>query len=87
MKIPQALIKREMEFPGVFKKRSCGIFMGLGFSCWNIQGVSHNFAEFPARGENFLQNFVVTNLKIPGGFSEKYILNTLHPVFFFFFLE
>ena len=27
----QVSIKKEVEFPGVFKKTSCGISMGLGF--------------------------------------------------------
>ena len=37
-------IKQKVEFPGVFKKNSCGISMGLGFSPWNFQGMSQNFA-------------------------------------------
>ena len=28
-------VKKEVEFPGVIKKR-CGIFMGLGFWLWNF---------------------------------------------------
>ena len=32
-------IKKEVEFPGEIKKKSCGISMGLGFWCWNFQGL------------------------------------------------
>ena len=28
--------KKEVEFPAVFTKNSCGIFMGLGFWLWNL---------------------------------------------------
>ena len=68
----QGLIKKEVEFPGVFNKSSCGISMGLGFWPWNFQRVSHNFAGFP-----------VTNLKIPGFFFQKSISSI--PLFGFFF--
>ena len=54
----QELIKKEVEFLGVYKKENwCGISMGLGIWPWNIQGVSHNFAEFPGMKACFLQNF------------------------------
>ena len=44
------LKRKQVEFPGVFKKNSCGISMGLGFWPWNFQGVqvSHNYAQFSA---------------------------------------
>ena len=32
-------IEKEVEFPGVIKKKSFGIFMGLGFWPWNFQDV------------------------------------------------
>ena len=45
----QESIKKEVEFPRVFKKNPCGISMGLGFWPWNFQskGVSNNFVKFP----------------------------------------
>ena len=39
-------IKKEVEFPAVIKKKSCGISIGLGFSPWNFQGVPHNFVKY-----------------------------------------
>ena len=50
-------IKKEVKFPGVLKKNSSGISMGLGFWSWNFQGVSHNFAEIPWAKVCFLLNF------------------------------
>ena len=50
-------IKKEVEFPGVFKKKSCGNSMGLAFWPWNFQGVSHNFVEFPGVKTCFFWNF------------------------------
>ena len=40
-------LKKEVEFPGVFIKKLCGISKGLGFWPWNFQKVSHNFTEYP----------------------------------------
>ena len=34
--------KKEVEFPGVMKKKSCEISMDLGFQSWNFQEVSYN---------------------------------------------
>ena len=39
--------KKEVEFPGAIKKKSCGISIRFGFWPWNFQVVQHNFAEFP----------------------------------------
>ena len=50
-------IKKELKFSGVFKKKSCGISIGLGFRPWNFPEVSHNFAEFPGVKACFLRNF------------------------------
>ena len=71
VKIPGS-VKKEVEFPGVIKKR-CGIFMGLGFWPWNFQGVSHNFVEFPRVKLPFFWNFQgkMTNPKHPDFFFEK----------------
>ena len=40
-------LKKKWNFQGCLRKNSCGISIGLGSGCWNFQGVSHNFAEFP----------------------------------------
>ena len=50
-------IKKEVEFPGVFKKNPSGISMDLGFWCWNFESVSHSFAEFPGVKACFCWNF------------------------------
>ena len=70
----QGSIKKEVKFPGVFKKNSCGIFLGPGFWNWNFQVVSRNFAEYPWVKACFLSGISrgqVTNLKIPGVFFRK----------------
>ena len=36
----QGLIKNEMKFPGVTKKKSCRFSRGLGFGPWNFQGIT-----------------------------------------------
>ena len=41
----QGSVNEEVEFSWVLKKNSRGIPMGLGFWRYNVQGVSHNFAE------------------------------------------
>ena len=73
----QGSIKKEVEIPGVFKKNSCRISMGLGFWPWNFQEVSHKFAEFLVTKACFpgISKSIVTNLTFPGGISEKYIVN------------
>ena len=45
MKILGGQVKKKwnVEFPGVMKKKSCGITMGLGFQSWNFQEVSYKF--------------------------------------------
>ena len=63
----QGFIKNEAEFPGAIKKKSCGIFRGLGFlifkllrnliALWNFQRVKHNFVEFPGVKPYFVWNF------------------------------
>ena len=70
----QGLIKKEVELPGEFKKKSCGISMSLGFWPWNFQSLSHNFAEllqdFQECKSLFSLEFVrvkVTNVKFPEG--------------------
>ena len=62
----------------VAKKKSCGISRGLDFRSWNFCGVLYQrFVEF-LRGEvlvclEFLGVARVKKLKIPGGFSKKYV--------------
>ena len=54
----QGSIKKEVKFPGVCKENLCGIgSMGLSFSTWNFQRMSHNFAEFPEVKACFLWDF------------------------------
>ena len=53
----QGSIEKEVEFPGLLQKNSCGISMGIGFWTWNFEGMSHNFAEFPGVKVCFLWNF------------------------------
>ena len=38
----QGSIKKEVEFPGLFKENSRGVSIGLGFWPWNLQVVSQN---------------------------------------------
>ena len=61
MKFPGVLkkesVKKEVEFPGVFNKKSYGICMGLGFLPSYSQGISHNYAEIPEVQACFIQNF------------------------------
>ena len=52
----QESIKKEVEFPGVYKKNL--ISMCLGFWPWNFEGVSHNFTEFPEMKACFLWIFL-----------------------------
>ena len=55
---------QEKEFTGVIKKKSCGIFTGLGCRSWNFQWVQYNFWKF--RGWSFILSGIssgkVTNL-------------------------
>ena len=65
------LIKKEVEFPGLFMQN----FHEFWFLTWNFQGLSHNFAEFPG----VKAFFKVTNQKIPVGFFRKVYLQPLPP--------
>ena len=38
-------LKKEVEFPGVFMKNSCGISMGPDVWSWNFQGVKACFLQ------------------------------------------
>ena len=71
----KGLIKKEVEFPGVFTKKSCGVSIGLClWPCWNFhqRGVTQ-FCKI-RRVESFLSQCKMTNLKIRGFFfSEKNI--------------
>ena len=40
-------IKKEVEFPAVTEKKSCGVSIGLGISPSNFEDVPHNFVEYP----------------------------------------
>ena len=53
----QGSAKKELVFPQVLEKTSCGISMGFGFWPWNFQGMSHNFSEFSGVKACFLWNF------------------------------
>ena len=53
----QESVKKEVEFPGVFNKKSYGISMGLGFLPSYSQGTSHNYAEIQGVQACFIQNF------------------------------
>ena len=53
----QGSIKKEVEFPGVYKINRV-FSMALGFWPWNFQGVSHNSVEFPGVKACFLWNFL-----------------------------
>ena len=88
----QGSIKKEVKFPGVIKKKSCGISIGLGFWPWNPQGVSHNFAESPGV-ENFfsaiLEGKVQTSQMVllplsqsHGRFLISYSFTNFGPIFF-----
>ena len=44
--VVKGLIKNSLEFPGIIRKKSCGISRGLGFRPGNFRGVQHNFVEF-----------------------------------------
>ena len=52
----QGSIKKEVKLPGVFKKNSREISVGLDFDL-GISRVSHNFAEFPRVKAFFLRDF------------------------------
>ena len=45
VEIPQ--VKKEVGFSAVIEKKSCGISIGFGILPWNLQGVPHNFVEYP----------------------------------------
>lgn len=53
----QGLIKKEVQFPGVIKKTSCGISRSLSFGPSNFQGVQHNLVEFPGEKLCFVWSF------------------------------
>ena len=82
----QGSIKKEVEFPEVFKGNSCGVSMGLDiFYPESSKGCHIISQNFQGSDESFLSpgflRVKVENLKIPRDFSEKYILNP--PVFIF----
>ena len=63
----QGSIEKEVEFPGLLQKNSCGISMGIGFWTWNFEGMSHNFAELPwVKVCSEISKVKVANLKTPG---------------------
>ena len=82
----QELIKNEVEFTEVTKKKSCGISRGLGFWSWSSQGCNTILWIF--QGWSFDLSEIscgkVRKQKIPGGGSKKYVLN---PPSSFCFLE
>ena len=81
--------EKKQNFQGCSRKNR-EISMGPGFWTWNFLVVSHNFAEFLGVKACFLRTFLrykVTNLKILGGFSEKYIYPQLPSSLFGIFLE
>ena len=67
----KGLAKKEVKLPGVMKKKSCGIPMGLGFQSWNFQEVSYKLAEFSGVKACFFWNFQFQ------GFSQKSISSPL----------
>ena len=88
------LIKNEVEFPGVIKKKSCGISRGLGFFSsefprdvkqigntiqWNFQGWSFALSRI-SKGK-------VKKRKITGFFLNKYALNPPSPPSLFVFFS
>ena len=63
--------KKEVDFPRVIKKKSCGFSIGFGFWSWNFQRMQHNSVEFPGMKSCFLK--VKWEIyKVQGAFSEKY---------------
>ena len=82
----QGSIEKEVEFPGLLQKNSCGISMGIGFWTWNFEGMSHNFAEFPwVKVCSEISKVKVANLKTPGCRLRKVYPHP--PPLFGFFLE
>ena len=78
VEIPEVNWKKG-EFPGVLKKNSCGISIGLGFWPWDFQEVSCNFAECPGVKVFFyrISKGKMTNLKFTGEVFRKVYLQTL----------
>ena len=80
------LIKKEVKFPGVIKKKLCEVFRSLGSLPQNLlEGVTH--VEFSVvkvvLSCSGISKGKVTNLEIPAGvFSKKYVLNHLCLNFF-----
>lgn len=52
----KGLIKKEVKFPGVIKKKSCRISMSFGIWSSNFQGMKHNFAKFLGVKPCFVQS-------------------------------
>ena len=72
----QGLIKKEVEFPGMIKKKLCGVFRGLGFLLQNFQEESNmwNFQQGSfVLSWSGISKGKVTNLEILGIFSKKQV--------------
>ena len=72
-------IKKEVEIPRVRKKNHVEFLWALVFYLGISKGVPHNSAEFPGVVVSGISEGKVTNLKISGGFSEKYIREYSQP--------
>ena len=81
----QKSIKKEQGFPGVFKKNSDGIFMGLGFWPWSFKGCHRVLQNF--QGWKLLLSRIskdkLTNLKIPRGVRKLDLQPPPSPVWIF----
>ena len=75
----QGSIRKEVEYSGMFKKKSSWNLYGSCFLILGLQVVLYNFAEFPGLWKLNFSGIIkgkVTNLRIPGGFSKS--ISSLH---------
>ena len=86
----QGSIKKEVDYPGMFKTNSLWNFYRSCFLTLGLQVVLHNFAEYSGLWKLVFSGIIkgkVANLKIPGWFSVNYILNPPSSPRFDFCLE
>ena len=77
--------KKEVDFLGVIKKKSCGFSIGLRFLVFEFpRGVAQISGIF--RCEVLFSKDKVTNILIPRGFFRNISISSTHP-FFAIFLE
>ena len=71
-------LKKEVDFLGVIKKKSCAFSIGLGFLVLEFpRGVAQICGIF--RGESLFSKVKVTNIEIPRVFSKMYIYHQPTP--------